>query len=97
MNKKIEACLQIQMDLAVPLRNNPGIDSCSSLKDQLPAFPLLITFQVNCSDINGSTYVRACALHRGCAHGRASHQRARVHVRAYYHRGNTFRFTSVFL
>jgi hypothetical protein len=48
----------------------------------------------NCIGINGSTCVRACDLHRGYAHGRALYHRERVRVRAYYHHGNTFRFTS---
>ena len=43
-----------------------------------------------------STFKPALTLPRGCAHERAFLQRAHVHVRAYYHRGNTFRFTSVF-
>ena len=85
------------MALAVLLRNNPGIDSLQFAQGSIASVPLLITFQVNCTDLNGSTYVRACALPRGCAHGRALYHRERVRVRAYYHHGNTFRFTSISL
>jgi hypothetical protein len=60
-------------------------------------FPLLNKFLGKYFSINGSTYVRAYAHHRGCAHARAFLQRARVRVRAYSHYGNTFRLTSRFL
>jgi hypothetical protein len=70
--------------LGITLALNPRC----SLKDQLPAFSI---------GINGSTCVRACDLHRGYAHGRALYHRERVRVRAYYHYGNTFRFTSISL
>ena len=43
---------------------------------------------------NGSTCVRAYDPHHGYAHGRALYHRGRVRVHVYYHRGNTFRFTS---
>jgi hypothetical protein len=65
-----------------------ALNPCSSIKDQLPAFSI---------GINDNTYVRACDLHHGYAHGRALYHRERVRVRAYYHHGNTFRFTSISL
>jgi len=61
-----------------------------SAQRSIASVPLLNEIYINYSHINGSTYVRACALPRGCAHGRASLQRARVHVRACYLYGNTF-------
>jgi hypothetical protein len=55
----------------------------------MPGIPLLNKFKKKYSGINGSTYVRACVLHRECAHAHASRHHAHVRVHAYRLYGNT--------
>lgn len=63
----------------------------------MPGNPLLNKLLKKYSGINGSTYVRACVLHRECAHAHASRHHAHVHVHAYHLYGNTSEITSVSL
>ena len=55
----------------------------------MPGIPLLNKLLEKIFELNGSTYVRACALHRECAHVHASHHHAHVRAHAYRLYGNT--------